>query len=140
MSLSIVMHERFPPEDVQAAQRVAAEFDPDAEVRASYGTKALEPVTLVLFIAGAFVSGYLAKAGSDAWDGTVRLVKRLRAEMKHEATFVLDGERDYGIQIIIGPQTPAEALLELPDDVREAAGESGQLFWNEDERRWKAPF
>ena len=58
--------------------------------------------------------------------------------MKTESQIVL--EDDEGLQIILGPSTPADALLNLPEDVREAAGEAGQLYWDEDEGRWKAPF
>ena len=58
--------------------------------------------------------------------------------MKTESQIVL--EDDEGLQIILGPSMPADALLNLPEDVREAAGEVGQLYWDEDEGRWKAPF
>ena len=45
-------------------------------------------------------------------------------------------EDDEGLQLILGSATLAEALLELPEGVREAAGESGELYWDDDEHCW----
>lgn len=58
--------------------------------------------------------------------------------MKAEPQLVL--EDDEGLKLILGPATPAEALLALPDDVREAAGEARELYWDEAEGCWKTPF
>jgi hypothetical protein len=72
-------------------------------------------------------------AGEDAYEALKRFVVRLRADVKIGSQIVLDD--DEGMQIILGPSTPADALLNLPEDVLEAAGEANQLYWDEDEGR-----
>lgn len=139
MGLRIIMHEAFPQEDVAAARRIAADFDQSAEVDASYGTKSVDPVLAVfLLLGGQFASGFLGKAGEDAWDTLKTLVSRLRAESTRQSQLVI--EDDEGLELILGPDTPDDALLRLPDDVRQAAGEAGQLCWDSTEHGWKAPF
>lgn len=139
MTLRIVMHEAFPPEDVEAVRDFARNWDEGAEVTASYGTKSATAVLIVLaFVGGAFGRGFFEEAGADSYHGLKKFVEGLRAKMRAESQLVL--EDDEGLQLILGPATPAEALLELPEDVREAAGESGELYWDDDEQSWKSPF
>jgi hypothetical protein len=66
------------------------------------------------------------------------LVGRLRDELEQKSQIIV--EDDEGLQLILGPDSPAEALTSLPEDVRQAAGESGLLIWDEAEGRWKSPF
>lgn len=133
------MHEAFPPEDVEAVRDFARGWDEDAEVTANYATKSATAVFIVLaFVGGAFGRGFLEEAGTDSYRGLKDFVGGLRAKMRAETQLVL--ENDEGLQLILGPATPAKALLELPEDVREAAGESGELYWDVDEHCWKSPF
>lgn len=121
------MHEAFPPSDVEAVRRAALEYDESAEVSATYATKAVEAVlVLLLFIGAQFGSGFFGKAGEDAWDALKGFVERLRTDLKTKSQMVI--EDDQGLQLILGPATPAEALADLPGDIREAAGESGVLL------------
>jgi hypothetical protein len=83
-------------------------------------------------------------AGEVAYEALECFVVRLRVDVKTWSQIVL--EDDEGLQIILGPSAPADALLNPPDallnppdDVREAAGEAGQLYWDQDEGRWKEP-
>jgi hypothetical protein len=138
MSLEIVMHEAFPREDIEAVRRLAHDYDESAKVSATYTTKAVDPVLIIMVIGGLVGQGFFTRAGEDAYEALKRFVLRLRAEVKAESQLVL--EDDEGLRLILGPATPAEALLALPDDVREAAGEARELYWDEDEGRWKAPF
>lgn len=133
------MHEAFPPSDVEAARRAALEHDESAEVSATYATKAVEPfLVLLLFIGAQFGSGFFGKAGEDAWDALKGLVGRLRTDLQTKSQMVI--EDDDGLQSILGPATPAEALAELPRDIREAAGESGVLLWDEEAGSWKSAY
>jgi hypothetical protein len=66
------------------------------------------------------------------------LVGRLRDELEQKSQIIV--EDDEGLQLILGPDSPAEALTSLPEDVRQAAGESGLLILDEAEGRWKSPF
>lgn len=138
MSLEIVMHEAFPLEDVEAVRRLAHDFDESATVSATYSTKAVDPVLIIFVIGGLVGQGFFTRAGEDAYEALKRLVLRLRDDVRAESQLVL--EDDEGLQLILGPTTPAEALLTLPDDVREAAGETRALYWDEDEGGWKASF
>jgi hypothetical protein len=139
MVLKIEMHEAFPPPDVEAARRAALNYDESAEVIATYATKAVEPVlVLLLFIGAQFGSGFFGKAGEDAWDALRGLVGRLRTDLQTQSQMVI--EDDEGLQLILGPATPAEALADLPADIREAAGELGMLIWDEEAGAWKSPY
>lgn len=137
MTLAITMHEAFPAREVEAVRRLAREYDESAQVEANYATKSVT-VTLIIIVAGLKVigGGFLNRAGEDAYDSLKSFVQRLRLEVESESQVVLE---DAGLQIILGPSTPAEALLALPENVREAAGEAGELFWDEDSSSWVAP-
>ena len=139
MPLKIVMHEAFPAADVEAVRRLAHEHDENAEVSANYVTKAIDPVMLIMVAGSLVATGFFTRAGEDAYEGLKRFVQRLRRDVSADTQVVLDDE-DLGLQLILGPATPAEALLELPDDLREAAGEAGELYWDGEEGCWKAPF
>ena len=139
VTLRIVMHEAFPPDDVDAVREYARGWDAEAKVSATYATKSGSAVLIVLaFIGGGFGRGFFEEAGADSYRGLKNFVSGLRSKMRAESQVVL--EDDEGLQLILGPATPAEALLELPEDVREAAGESGELYWDDDEQCWKTPF
>jgi hypothetical protein len=137
MPLRIVMHEAFPPDDVEAARRIARDFDEFAEVSANYSTRAVEPVLVVLLFIGAqFGSGFFGKAGEDAWDALKDLVLRLRAELRSASPIVV--EDDTGLQLVIGSEAGAD-LAPLPEDPQAAAGESGQLHWD-NSNGWAPPY
>ena len=109
------------------------------EVSANYVTMAVDPVLVILIFIGAqFGTGFLGKVGEDAWDALKGLVRQLRDELEKKSQILV--EDDEGLQLILGPDSPAEALTSLPEDVRQAAGESGQLNWDEADGRWKSPF
>lgn len=139
MALKVVMHEALPMDDVEAIKRLVLEHDESAEVSANYVTKAIDPVLLVMIVGGLFLQGFFTRAGEDAYEGLKRFVQRLRSDVTSDIQLVLDDE-DLGLQLILGPSTPAEALLDLPEDLRKAAAEAGELYWDGEERCWKAPF
>lgn len=138
MTLQIVMHEAFPQGDVDAVRGLAREYDAEAEVSASYVTKAVDPVLIILvFIGGSFAQGFFTRAGEDAYESLRRLIVRLREAVTAESQILI--EDDGALQLMLSPSTPADALLDLPADVRAAAGEAGSLYWDEQEGRWEAP-
>ncbi len=138
MPLRVIMHEAFTEQDVKAARAAALSFDADAEVSANYMTKALEPVLLIIvFVAGGFGTGFFNKAGADAYDALKGLVQRLRTDLEARSQILVEDE--VGLQLVLGPATPAEALLQLPEDVAQAAAESGQLFWDDEAECWRSP-
>ena len=138
MSVSVVIHEKSTPAQVAAVRSVVREFDNEAEVSATYSTKAIDPVSIFLIsLAAPFAAGFAGKAGADAWDSLRELVQRLRAAAEDEAQVVL--EDSDGVQVILGAtETPAR-LLQLPEDVRGAAGEYRELYWDSDDGCWKSP-
>lgn len=133
------MHTAFPDDDVKAARAAALEYDPSAEVSASYETKALDPVlSIMLFVGGAYFTGLVGAVAADHYGKLKVLVRRLREDVRSRSQIVV--EDDAGLQLVLGAMSPAEALDHLPLDVREAAGESGQLYWDDQYGIWKAPF
>lgn len=73
MSLEIVMHEAFPPEDVEAVRRLAHDYDESAKVSANYSTKAVDPVLIIMVIGGLVGQGFFTRAGEDAYEALKRL-------------------------------------------------------------------
>lgn len=139
MALRIAMHESFSAEDVAAVRQLARQYDESAEVSASYVTKSVDPVTIILVTGTLVFNGFFSRAGEDAYDGLKSFVSRLRASTKDESQVLLEDD-DSGLRVILGLSTPADALLELPEDIREAAGEAGELYWDEETGEWKPPF
>lgn len=138
MSLSVVIHEKSTPAQVAAIRSVVREFDSEAEVSATYSTKAIDPVSIFLiFLAAPFAAGFACKAGADAWDSLRELVQGLRAAAQDDAQVVLEDSE--GVQVILGRAEPPARLMQLPDDVRGAAGEYRELYWDSDEECWKSP-
>src|SRR4051812_10103663 len=90
MSLEIVMHEAFAPEDVEAVRRLARSYDESAQVTANYSTKAVDPVLIIMVIGGLVGQGFLTRVGEDAYESLKRFVLRLRAEVKAESQLVLE--------------------------------------------------
>ena len=139
MPLQIQMHEAFPEDEVEAVREYAREWDRDADVTASMVTKSTTVVLIVVvFVGSQFATGFLNEAGADAYKGLKSFIKGLRARMKEESQIVL--EDDEGWEIVLGPDTPNEALEHLPGDVRSAAGESQQIFWDQEQSKWTTPF
>jgi len=133
------MHRAFADDDVNAARAAALEYDSSAEVSASYETKALDPVlAIMLFVGGVYFNGFLGAVAADHYDKLKALVQRLREDLRSRSQIVI--EDDAGLQLVLSAMTPAEALDHLPLNVREAAGESGQLYWDDQDGTWKAPF
>lgn len=137
MSLRVLMHEQTPPEKVRAVRTAALDFDSEADVSASYGTKAVDPVSvLLLFLVAPFVAGFAGKAGSDAWDELRNLVSRLREAHGGDTQVVIEDSE--GVQVILSESDSEELLLELPDDVADAAGEYRELYYDAGDGVWKS--
>src|SRR3954469_5971151 len=97
MALQILMHEAFSDEDVLAVRRIAEEYDRSAEVSASYGTKAVDPVLVIMVIGGLFAQGFIRRAGENAYDGLRDFVKRLRSDVEEPSQIIL--EDDQGLRV-----------------------------------------
>ena len=88
------MHEAFQPEDVDAVRALAGEYDENAEVSATYSTKAVDPVLIIMVIGGFVGQGFLTRAGEDAYESLKRFVVRLRAAVRSEAQVVLEDDEE----------------------------------------------
>lgn len=115
---------------------------PRARIRtmpAERGVEAVHWTMLLVVVLTAFLAAIGTRLGNDAYHGLTRVIRQAmdrRPAEEDTRCLIVARDRDSGIEIILEPDLPAEALRQLSKLTEPARG---PVRWDRRARRWRSP-
>jgi hypothetical protein len=130
---SVTIEQEASREELQTVQRVFDNAGVPAIVSANYGRHSAIHTSWVVIISGAFISGFVAKGGADAFDTMREFIQNLYRERRslgyQEGGVQLDEGRR---RIELNETVPLEAYRALAE-----LGDEGLYHWDRNAREWR---
>jgi len=126
-------------EEIEAVEAAFREAGFDVEVQASYGRKALETLPWIVFITApitAFLTGFAAAAGKDAWEAVKAFVVEIKAARGGGKGEIVVRAPN-GANLVIGDDLPDEAFVRLAELNLDDYPDDAYFVWNDERREWR---
>jgi hypothetical protein len=126
-------------EEIEAVKAAFREAGFGAEVQASYGRKALETLPWIVFITApitAFLTGFAAAAGKDAWEAVKAFVVKIKAARGGGKGEIVVRAPN-GANLVIGDDLPDEAFVGLAELNLDDYPDNAYFVWHDKRREWR---
>lgn len=126
-------------EEIEAVETAFREAGFDVEVQASYGRKALETLPWIVFITApitAFLTGFAAAAGKDAWEAVKAFVVKIKAARGGGKGEIVVRAPN-GANLVISDNLPDEAFVGLAELNLDDYPDDAYFVWHDERREWR---